>query len=288
MLYWAVPVFLMITGALLLRKDKAITWDVCIRKYCKRILLALFIFGVPFSVMMISMETKQVSPLMILQAVMNVIEGKSVGHLWYLYVLIGVYLVLPFLKNATDNMNEKTMRTFLLILFLFNFCIPLIESVARIEISFMVPFTTFSVFYVVCGHFLEEYIEVGRKIATAGFVSMLIFAVMVALLSGSGDYLGYDSPIIGLTGIFAFLLFKGMDIDDVHRGGVWNVDRLCFGVYLIQPVFIHFTYKLLKVSPVSFNLYWLVMPVFGVIFVIIAFFGSWIMSKIKPLREYVL
>ena len=70
----------------------------------------------------------------------------------------------------------------------------------------------------VCGHFLEEYIEVGRKIATAGFVSMLIFAVMVALLSGSGDYLGYDSPIIGLTGIFAFLLFKGMDIDDVHRG----------------------------------------------------------------------
>ncbi len=208
MLYWAVPVFLMITGALLLRKDKAITWDVCIRKYCKRILLALFIFGVPFSVMMISMETKQVSPLMILQAVMNVIEGKSFGHLWYLYVLIGVYLVLPFLKNATDNMNEKTMRTFLLILFLFNFCIPLIESVARIEISFMVPFTTF----------LEEYIEVGRKIATAGFVSMLIFAVMVALLSGSGDYLGYDSPIIGLTGIFAFLLFKGMDIDDVHRG----------------------------------------------------------------------
>ena len=168
--------------------------------------------------MMISMETKQVSPLMILQAVMNVIEGKSFGHLWYLYVLIGVYLVLPFLKNATDNMNEKTMRTFLLILFLFNFCIPLIESVARIEISFMVPFTTFSVFYVVCGHFLEEYIEVGRKIATAGFVSMLIFAVMVALLSGSGDYLGYDSPIIGLTGIFAFLLFKGMDIDDVHRG----------------------------------------------------------------------
>ena len=69
---------------------------------------------------------------------------------------------------------------------------------------------------------------------------------------------------------------------------MWNVDRLCFGVYLIHPVFINFTYKLLKVSPVSFNLYWLVMPVFGVIFVIIAFFGSWIMSKIKPLREYVL
>lgn len=288
MLYWAVPVFLMITGALLLKKDKTISYDICIKKYCKRILLALFIFGVPFSIMMIFMEIKQVSPLMILQAVMNVIKGESFGHLWYLYVLIGIYLVLPAIKSATDNMEKKAIETFLSVLFLFNFCIPVIERLADIDIAFMVPLTTFSIFYIVCGHYLEEYAEVDRKIVIAGFVGTLVAAIIVALISGSGDYLGYDSPIICLAGIFSFLLFKGTDIKNVRKEWIWNVDRLCFGVYLIHPVFIHFTYRLLKITPVSFDLYWLAMPAFGVIFVVVTFFGSWVMSRIKPLKKYVL
>lgn len=269
-------------------KRKTITYDICIRKYCKRILLALFIFGVPFSLMMIFMETKQVSPLMILQAVMNVVKGESFGHLWYLYVLIGVYLVLPVIKSAADNMDKKSICTFLVVLFLFNFCVPVIERLADIEIAFMVPLTTFSIFYIVCGHYLEEYVEIDRKIATAGFIGTLMAAIIVALKSGSGDYLGYDSPIICLVGIFAFLLFKGVDINRAHKEWIWNVDRLCFGVYLIHPVFIHFTYRLLKISPVSFDLYWLAMPALGAMFVVVTFFGSLVMSKIKPLREYVL
>ena len=39
----------MITGALLLKKEKVITYGICIKKYCKRILLALFIAALCFS-----------------------------------------------------------------------------------------------------------------------------------------------------------------------------------------------------------------------------------------------
>lgn len=55
---WAVPIFLMITGALLLNEKKIITYKDCITKYCKRMVLALFIFGIPFSMLEIIMNTK--------------------------------------------------------------------------------------------------------------------------------------------------------------------------------------------------------------------------------------
>lgn len=277
----------MITGALLLKRERTIAYGVCIRKYCKRALLALFIFGVPFSMMELFMSSKQISPAMFAQAVVNVIAGESFGHLWYLYVLIGIYLVLPFLKKATDNMDRKEIKIFLIVLFAINFCVPVIENLTDTTVAFVVPFTTFSVFYVVCGHYIEEYVEVDKKIAAVGFAGMVLLSGIIAMLSGSGEYLGYDSPVIVVEAAFAFLLFKGIQgIGGNER--LWKADRLCFGVYLIHPVFIHFTYRLLKISPVSFDIYWLVMPVFGVAFAIISFFGSWVMSKIKPLEKYVL
>lgn len=287
MLHWAVPVFLMITGALLLKRERTITFGVCTGKYCKRVLLALFIFGVPFSMMELFMNGRKISFAMFAQAVMNVIAGKSFAHLWYLYVLIGIYLVLPFLKSATDNMDKKEMKIFLIILFAINFCLPMAEKLTDTTIAFVVPFTTFPVFYVVCGHYIEEFLDVDRKMAAIGFVCMEAISVIIALLSGSGEYLGYDSPVIGIAAIFLFLLFKGIQGNGANER-LWRVDRLCFGVYLIHPVFIHFAYRLLKITPVSFDMYWLVMPVFGVVFTVISFLGSWVMSKIKPLRKYVL
>lgn len=41
--------FFMITGALLLNKGQTITYDKCVRKFAKRILFELFLFGIPFA-----------------------------------------------------------------------------------------------------------------------------------------------------------------------------------------------------------------------------------------------
>ena len=139
-LHWAVPVFLMITGALLLKKEKVITYGICIKKYCKRILLALFIFGVPFSMIELFMSRRTVTWTMPLQSWMNVITGNSFSHLWYLYALIGLYLVLPFFKAALDDMSEVQLQIFLLILFIFAFCLPCFKMIGA-EIAFTVPIT---------------------------------------------------------------------------------------------------------------------------------------------------
>ena len=58
---WAVPIFFMVSGALLIDEHKEITYSFIWKKYCKRIILALVIFGVPFSMMEIFVNTREIS-----------------------------------------------------------------------------------------------------------------------------------------------------------------------------------------------------------------------------------
>lgn len=62
LMYWAVPVFLMITGALLLGKEAS--YSKCFQ-YCCRVILALFVFGIPFAAMKLVAETKEFPASMI-------------------------------------------------------------------------------------------------------------------------------------------------------------------------------------------------------------------------------
>lgn len=48
---WAVPVFFMITGSLLLRADKGISYVLCLKKYSLRIFACLLLFGAMFKLM---------------------------------------------------------------------------------------------------------------------------------------------------------------------------------------------------------------------------------------------
>ncbi len=57
---WGVPMFFMITGCLLLKKESEITYYKCIRKYVKRAIFALIVFGIPFSCLEILAETKAI------------------------------------------------------------------------------------------------------------------------------------------------------------------------------------------------------------------------------------
>lgn len=107
---WAVPMFLIITGALLLNKE--IQMNLMVSKYIKRIVIALFLFGIPYAIMELYMDTRQLSADMIIKSIVKVVEGNSWGHLWYLYALIGIYIILPFIKIVLNNTDKNTHKIY--------------------------------------------------------------------------------------------------------------------------------------------------------------------------------
>ena len=46
---WCVPIFLMISGYLFLDPDRELTFGKMVTKYCRRVALALLLFGVPYA-----------------------------------------------------------------------------------------------------------------------------------------------------------------------------------------------------------------------------------------------
>lgn len=287
---WAVPMFLIITGALLLNK-KEISIYLMISKYIKRIIYALFIFGVPFAMIEIYMNTNTIQPTnMLIQSIVKVIDGNSWSHLWYLYALIGIYFILPFIKIVLDNTDKKTHKIILLILFLFNFCKKFIEQIVGISIAFNIPIMTYTVFYIIMGNYLinnEFKLEKNKKRLLILLILETTIVIIINIYSKKAlDFLGYDPPIIAIFAITLFLMFKNLKIKESNY--LWQMDRLCFCVYLVHPVFINFMYKFIKITPLNIRIIPIGITVFFMIFVIVSFVASFILNKIPFLRKNVL
>ena len=287
---WSVPIFFMISGALLIKEHEEITYDRVIKKYCRRILLALVIFGIPFSMMEIFMNMRHFSFLMFPQACLNVLTGNSWGHLWYLYTLIGLYLILPVINAFFNRASRRTCNIFLILLFIFCFLIPVINTLFDIRIAFEMPIESYALFYFFVGKLLytsNNQILNMKQIWGLCLVFLVLMLFVICFYTDGNKYLSYNSPVIAGISVCIFLLLRGIKINVSEY--MWKIDRLCFGVYLIHPVFVNFLYKFLKVTPLDFgNAYFIGVILFWIGFIAVSFLASYMMNLVKPLKKYIL
>lgn len=290
--FWAVPVFFMITGKLLLDKQRDIPYEKAIKKYTLRPLLALCIFSFPCACIKIFMESGGEFNINIVpNALLAVLTNDSFAHFWYLYELIGIYLLLPVLKAFIKTAEKKSIDILLILLFVSQFVFSTIESVANINIAFdfMLPY---SVFYLVLGYrlsLLEK--SVNKMVLIISIISISIF-ILIAEIYGFSEYIaGYKCPVTALLAVCIYLIFDKIDLKNTNSKSfelIWSFDRLCFGAYLIHPIFIQFTYRFLKIIPTDYNYWWILIILFFMLFAILSFMTSWILYKIKLLKKYVL
>ena len=287
---WAVPVFFMITGVLFLRRDKKISIKDCIFKYARRIFLALMIFGIPFAILIILFETRRISFWMVPESIVRTINGESFGHLWFLYTLIGIYLTLPLFKTFVNNASKSLIRYIMAVMFVFNFLFPFINDFAGINIAFKIPVAAYPVLYMLLGFYIENEKPLFLKHKWLGWLG-ITFSSIVVIVAGVfngpiDDIMTYSSPIVLIFSISVFILFCENRKECTMI--LWKIDRLCFCVYLIHPLFIQFMYKYMNIIPTGNSLYPILSILFAIFFIFISFMTSWMLSCIRPLKRYVI
>ena len=287
---WHVPMFFMLTGMLLLNK-KELTISTVVCKYVKRMLLALLAFGVPFALLIQFFEVRHISIQMLGKAVIMTINNESFSHLWYLFTMIGVYLALPILKLIAEKASKELIRYYLIILFTLDFVVPFLKVIG-FQTAFTMPFGTYVIFYILLGFYLSqinfERMRHHMVLGGCGIITAFLIALAFLVVSGSATAaMSYQSPVNVLATVSVYILTVGC-ISGKCGDKLWKIDRLCFGVYLIHPLFIQFTYKFLKVTPVRFSAWLPLIFAFGIAFVVIGFLSSWLMSLIKPMKKYIL
>ena len=228
--------------------------------------------------------------MLVLGSIAAIFTGKSFAHLWYLYALIGIYLLLPVIKRFVDKADEIELVILIGTLFVLTIIVPSFERMTGINIAFTIPMG-YTIFYLLLGYYFSIYIHIKRVwlliIGIVGLKIILVFAAISGVFVQEFSY-NYDNFIIAIDAALIFLLFKKFEGNDISEK-IWAFDRLCFTVYLIHPIFIHFFYRYLHITPMYFGgHYKLMMPIFWIIFTLCGFLGSFILKKIPVLNAHIL
>ena len=105
LVHWCVPVFVMISGALFLVPSKNVTYREILTIRIPRLLIAYVFWTVVYYFVFWYQGEFSIRGLLL-----------SHFHLWFLPMLMGVYLLIPFLRNIANN---NTMMNYALAIWLF-------------------------------------------------------------------------------------------------------------------------------------------------------------------------
>jgi len=147
----AVPLFVMLSGALLLQPAKlGESLSVFFKKRLNRIALPFLFWGVAYFAWRFFVHCE---PLTVNSIVQGVLTGPYV-HFWFLYLLVGLYLITPVLRVVVAYVDRKTF-SFLLILWFFGTAIaPVLGLLSAYRLNSNVFIVTGWVGYFLIGAYL--------------------------------------------------------------------------------------------------------------------------------------
>lgn len=215
-----VPLFVMLTGALLLnpnRDDEPLR--VFYRKRLDRIALPFIFWTVVYFAWSFTILGK---PLTLFNVGQGLLSG-SYYHLWYLYLLMGLYAVTPVLRVLVKHLDRKLFLYLLLLWFAGTVTTPFIHTFTDFT-YFPFPFVFFNwVGYFLLGTYLL-YSNMKPRKAAAIFALGIFGAVagewLLAATSGQ-TYLGYFhnymNPTIIIASSALFYLLISLDFSGIGK-----------------------------------------------------------------------
>lgn len=258
---WGAPAFVMISGALLLDRDDAPG------AWARRIgrLAAAFLF---WSAVYAALEAVY-EDLSWKQILFQVVSGHY--HMWFLFMIAGLYLIAPLLRNLVRS--PKLAGYFLLLALLFNFALPQAVTVLGLvspslaEAANSVLGKTYFHFamgfsgYFVLGYVLRK-TELTKTARRAAYVLGLCGCAATAggtaalsLWQGSPNATlhTYFSLNVLVESVGVFVLFKSATGGGARRrAATAALSKATFGAYLIHPMVMDFLKNVLGLQTISF------------------------------------
>ena len=166
----SVPIFFMISGALLIDET------VLIRKSLKRvksIFLTLLLWRFIYLIWNYCYRNRMYDFRL-------VFEEPIKSHLWFLYAILGMYIVLPFLQNMFKNMQDILMRYFVGMWFVF-LTIEYVLALCDLKVAYQIPLVGDSCYlgYFALGYIIKMTI---KKVPIPSYVCYGCSAILLSLV----------------------------------------------------------------------------------------------------------
>ena len=219
------------------------------------------------------------------------IKGQSGSHLWYMFVLIGLYLMAPAVQHIKELIGFKAFTITAVVLLVISFCG---ESTAPHYLEWDPGYIMKCLGIFMIGYSLHEWCA--QKRSTARGIVMILAGIGVLIFFYLGNRQGFFQNVIILNGLFGLtqqnllivligLLFTGgvMSLDikkDYSKAG-----SLTYGVYLSHLFVLYICYIVAALmKKVTLNTLVLTIPEFVIIasvVTILSFAGTYLFFRIK-------
>ena len=257
---FAVPCFIMITGALYLREEKEYSVRQMVIKAGKDILL-LYFWSLVYVLISICISKE----FNFRSCLKSLVIGHY--HLWYLFLLAGIYLTIPVLKKIASKNNTQIVGWFLLLAIVFQFTRPLLlflgshmdnAAIKYLDRFHMESFGCYAA-YLLLGWYLTNVDFNGKQqkaVYIAGIFGFLIsFAGMILFQNriDHADEIFCNTESIHILAYSAavFLFLKNrFEHKTEENACISMLSRISFGVYLIHPFYLDILYRNITFSNV--------------------------------------
>ena len=287
LLMWAVPCFVMATGALLLDPNRNITIKKLYSKYVLRILLTIVFFFFVYQLCDFWINKEPFTVSEFLKAFLEMFNGQTWSHVWYLYLILGIYFLLPAYRLISANASDTVMKYILLIHLVFITVLP-ISTVFGVQSAFYIHVSSVYPFYLFAGYAISKgIIKIPRRVAVIIYLIAAALTVLFTYFYSKDEssavhiLLGYNSLPVAIQSVCLFSLFNEIKNKDTKAEKVIeDIDLRTFGIYMVHPILIRIAYKLMAINPYNDKL-----PAVLIFIILIILFSllSYIITRILQL-----
>lgn len=241
----AVPLFFMISGALLLNSDKIISFKDLFFKRILKQAVPFLIWSFIYIIVRIITGKLDFS----LATFTNLLSQPAYYQFWFMYTLLAIYLLLPILQAIVIKLEKKQIEYILILWLVFSVVFPVLQRyVPALTISEHTDLILCEGYigYFFLGYYLKKYQEDISSIKSLiflliGVIGTGVLSVIEWQCAKTNNYQGYFyqaylTPFVALAAMGAFLLFSKIRIeknqklsDFLKTGG-----ELSLGIYYLH------------------------------------------------------
>ena len=277
----SVPCFFMITGALLLGREEPL------EKHIRR-LLRFFIVLIVWSLIYTLWNNFYMKTPYNLK---TIFYEPAEAHLWYLYAMIPIYMVLPFFQIMCKHMNLRMEQAFLVVItvaVIYTYLLSFEHEEAYYDLP-LVGDKIYS-YYVFVGYYIYKYrkhVIRNQKIPVVLFGCCMGINIIMTFFHTVKNgvhcekYMEYQNPLLALAACMFFIFIIRLKKTEFCPGESVRriMDLFCgcsFGIYLIHILFLDNYKKYMEAADAPA---WIVIPCLTLMIIVVSFMSVWILRK---------
>lgn len=246
----SVPVFVMVSGALLLAENRTESMSVFYRKRAVKLLGPLLFWSFFYTAWNHLGRLASGNTTSLLSACKTLLSGKPYYHMWFMYMIVCLYLFTPFIRTIVRNTTKNELLLFVLFSFAIAFANTAFDRLMGIKDLLFLNWFLSYVPYFILGHIIAT-----SEGDPSKFLLLLIFILSV-IFTGIGCYLlskysgnvevggyfyeSFSVTVIPMSISIIYLLKKLTMPIVINKRITSQFAGLVLGIYLIHPLILEF------------------------------------------------